>query len=214
MINANVISKGTGCSMDVAEKWADPFKQACEHYGIKSKNAIAALLANVGVETGSLKTFVENLNYSAQGLANTWPSRYSASGRFGGAPNSLALSIARKPMEIANNTYANRMGNGSVASGDGWKYRGRGAIQLTGKANYAEYSKQSGYDALNNPDILTEPKYIADSAAWFFKNSGCIPLADAGAFDSTVKRINGAAPNTANHGDLRRKRYKDALAVM
>ncbi|QFG06885.1 lytic enzyme [Escherichia phage vB_Eco4M-7] len=214
MINANVISKGTGCSMDVAEEWVDPFKQACEHYGIKSKNAIAALLANVGVETGSLKTFVENLNYSAQGLANTWPSRYSASGRFGGAPNSLALSIARKPMEIANNTYANRMGNGSVASGDGWKYRGRGAIQLTGKANYAEYSKQSGYDALNNPDILTEPKYIADSAAWFFKNSGCIPLADAGAFDSTVKRINGAAPNTANHGDLRRKRYKDALAVV
>ncbi|UYE90835.1 endolysin [Escherichia phage F13] len=214
MINANVISKGTGCSMDVAEKWVDPFKQACEHYGIKSKNAIAALLANVGVETGSMKTFVENLNYSAQGLANTWPSRYSASGRFGGAPNSLALSIARKPMEIANNTYANRMGNGSVASGDGWKYRGRGAIQLTGKANYAEYSKQSGYDALNNPDILTEPKHIADSAAWFFKNSGCIPLADAGAFDSTVKRINGAAPNTANHGDLRRKRYKDALAVM
>ncbi|EHL0944901.1 glycoside hydrolase family 19 protein [Escherichia coli] len=200
--------------MDVAEKWVDPFKQACEHYGIKSKNAIAALLANVGVETGSLKTFVENLNYSAQGLANTWPSRYSASGRFGGAPNSLALSIARKPMEIANNTYANRMGNGSVASGDGWKYRGRGAIQLTGKDNYAEYSKQSGYDALNNPDILTEPKYIADSAAWFFKNSGCIPLADAGAFDSTVKRINGAAPNTANHGDLRRKRYKGALAVM
>lgn len=214
MINANVISKGTGCSIDVAEKWVDPFKQACEHYGIKSKNAIAALLANVGVETGSMKTFVENLNYSAQGLANTWPSRYSASGRFGGAPNSLALSIARKPMEIANNTYANRMGNGSVASGDGWKYRGRGAIQLTGKANYAEYSKQSGCDALNNPDILTEPKYIADSAAWFFKNSGCIPLADAGAFDSTVKRINGAAPNTANHGDLRRKRYKDALAVM
>ena len=214
MINANVISKGTGCSMDVAEKWVDHFKQACEHYGIKSKNAIAAFLANVGVETGSLKTFVENLNYSAQGLANTWPSRYSASGRFGGAPNSLALSIARKPMEIANNTYANRMGNGSVASGDGWKYRGRGAIQLTGKANYAEYSKQSGHDALNNPDILTEPKYIADSAAWFFKNSGCIPLADAGAFDSTVKRINGAAPNTANHGDLRRKRYKDALAVM
>lgn len=200
--------------MDVAEKWVDPFKQACEHYGIKSKNAIAALLANVGVETGSLKTFVENLNYSAQGLANTWPSRYSASGRFGGAPNSLALSISRKPMEIANNTYANRMGNGSVASGDGWKYRGRGAIQLTGKDNYADYSKQSGYDALNNPDILTEPKYIADSAAWFFKNSGCIPLADAGAFDSTVKRINGAAPNTANHGDLRRKRYKDALAVM
>lgn len=200
--------------MDVAEKWVDPFKQACEHYGIKSKNAIAALLANVGVETGSLKTFVENLNYSAQGLANTWPSRYSVNGRPGSSPNSLALSIARKPMEIANNTYANRMGNGSVASGDGWKYRGRGAIQLTGKANYAEYTRQSGYDALNNPDILTEPKYIADCAAWFFKNSGCIPLADAGAFDSTVKRINGAAPNTANHGDLRRKRYKDALAVM
>lgn len=214
MINANVISKGTGCSMDVAEKWVDHFKQACEHYGIKSKNAIAAFLANVGVETGGLKTFVENLNYSAQGLANTWPSRYSVNGRSGSSPNSLALSIARKPMEIANNTYANRMGNGSVASGDGWKYRGRGAIQLTGKANYAEYTRQSGYDALNNPDILTEPKYIADSAAWFFKNSGCIPLADAGNFDSTVKRINGAAPNAANHGELRRKRYKDALAVM
>lgn len=214
MITTKAIMAGTGCGMDTANLWQKPIQDACDKFGLTSKNAIAAFLANIGVETGSLKTFVENLNYSAKGLAATWPNRYSATGKSGGAPNALANSLHRKPEAIANNTYANRMGNGSVASGDGWKYRGRGPIQTTGKDNYIAVGKALGLDLVTNPDLLLEPKNGAMSAAYFFKANGIIELANAGNFNMVVKRINGAAPNAANHGSLRISRYNDALRAL
>lgn len=209
MLNVKIVMAGAGCNKDVAEKWLNALQTACDRHGIKTKRAIAAFLANIGVESSSLQTLVENLNYSAQGLAATWPSLYMD--KTTKQPNSLAKEIARKPELIANHTYANRMGNGPVESGDGWKYRGRGLIQTTGKANYLNYSKAAGVDAVSNPDLLLEPEHAANSAAIFFAKNGCIQAADSGDFARTVKLINGAAPNPANHGALRSKRYQDAL---
>ncbi|QDH49676.1 endolysin [Pantoea phage Kyle] len=217
MITEKAIAIGTGCSAEDAKKWLNPVIAACAHYGITSNRAIAAFLANIGVETGGLTKLVENLNYSAQGLANTWPNRYRETLKDGTKrPNALAEKLARNPEAIANNVYANRMGNGDEASGDGWKYRGHGPMQLTGKDNYLAYEKASGYMVMNQPEILAiDPLLAIDSAAWFFAERGkCIPAANAGNFDEVVRRINGSLPNDANKGPLRRKRYQDCLAQL
>lgn len=102
-------------------------------FGITSPVRAAAFLAQVGHESGQLTRLVENLNYSARGLAANWPSRYLGAD---GQPNALAQRLARNPRAIANNAYASRNGNGDEASGDGWWYRGRGLLQITGRANY------------------------------------------------------------------------------
>ncbi|HCE9914838.1 TPA: glycoside hydrolase family 19 protein, partial [Pseudomonas aeruginosa] len=106
---------------------------AMGRFGITSPVRVVAFLAQVGHESSQLTRLVENLNYSAQGLAATWPSRYLGAD---GQPNALAQRLARKPRAIANNAYASRNGNGDEASGDGWRYRGRGLLQITGRSNY------------------------------------------------------------------------------
>ncbi len=217
MISKNAIVSGTGCRAVEADKWVDPINKACSKYGITGKKSIAAFLANIGVETGDLTRFTENLNYSAQGLANTWPTRYAVDSKAKvKVPNELAYKLNRNPQAIANNAYANRMGNGPESSGDGWRYRGQGAKQITGKANFEAYAKSSGIDAVNHPELLSsDPETIIDSAAWFFAKQGnCIPAAEADDFDLVVFRINGARPNDANKGWLRKQRYKDCLRFL
>jgi len=133
-------------------------REAIKEAGITDVSTIAMILAQCHHESGGFKRLEENLNYSKAGLLNTfW--RY-----FNGAD---AIKYARKPMMIANRVYANRMDNGDEASGDGWKYRGRGFIQLTGKSNYTAASKALGVDYLNNPDYLFVPKHAARCALWF-----------------------------------------------
>lgn len=214
MLKLETLMAGTGCTKDVGVQWLSAFDKAMAKYGINTKASIAAFLANVGVECARLTVFTENLNYSAAGLAATWPNRYSSTGRAGGSPNDLARRIERKPELIANHTYANRMGNGSVESGDGWKYRGHGPIQLTGKDNYKAFSAASGHDVVSNPGLILQPGVGAEVACWFFKTNGCIELANAGNFSMVVKRINGAAPSPANHGDLRLRNYNACLKTM
>lgn len=148
----------------------------------------AAFLAQVGHESSQLTRLVENLNYSAQGLAATWPSRYLGPD---GQPNALALRLARNPQAIADNTYATRNGNGDEASGDGWRFRGRGLLQITGRANYRLVGEALGEPLEAEPWRLEQPVPAARSAAWWWAGHGLNELADRGEFAAITHRING-----------------------
>lgn len=146
---------------------------------------LAHFLAQCGHESGGFKLTQENLNYSAQGLQGIFGKYF---------PGNLEESYARQPQKIASRVYANRMGNGDENSGDGWKFRGRGYIQLTGKDNYKAFSAAINEDCVANPDLVAT-KYPLASAAWFFHKNGIHKIADGGATDAIVtsvtKRVNG-----------------------
>lgn len=187
----------------------------------------AAFIAQVGHESGQLSRMSENLNYSADGLANSWPGRYAEPDGKGGylkvdvkgkarnKPNALALSLAGKPEAIANNVYASRMGNGSAATGDGWKYRGRGLIQVTGKSNYIAAGTALQLDLLNQPELLEQAEWAAMSAAHYWYARGLNALADAGAFQDIGSIINTGQPGRVPNGAADRQRlYDKALKVL
>ncbi|ABL96825.1 phage endolysin [Burkholderia phage BcepF1] len=212
-IPINVFQTATACKDSAAQAWLPAFEAACDEFGLNTPERVCAVLAHVGVESAGLTVFFENLNYSAQGLANTWGSRYSVTGRPGGAPNDLANRIARNPQAIANNVYANRMGNGDEASGDGWRHRGVGPIQLTGKDTQFAFMLACDVDMVNTPELLAEPKNGARSAVWFCTKykAGFLAAIDAGDFDATTKIVNGQTSCAANHGPTRKSRYEAAL---
>ena len=146
----------------------------------------AHFFAQTSHETGGFKAFSENLNYSAQGLQGIFGKYF---------PGTLEESYARQPEKIANRVYASRMGNGNEASGDGWKFRGRGALQLTGKANYEAFAKYLGTnEVMENPDLVAT-KYSFDSAMFFFEKNKLWTICDKGINDAAIleltKRING-----------------------
>jgi putative chitinase len=160
----------------------------------------AHFFAQTSHETGGFKAFSENLNYSAQGLQGIFGKYF---------PGTLEESYARQPEKIANRVYASRMGNGAEASGDGWKFRGRGALQLTGKANYEAFAKYLGTnEVMENPDLVAT-KYSFDSAMFFFEKNKLWTICDKGINDAAIleltKRINGGT-----HGleDRKLKTYK------
>ena len=160
----------------------------------------AHFFAQTSHETGGFKAFSENLNYSAQGLQGIFGKYF---------PGNLEESYARQPEKIANRVYASRMGNGDEASGDGWKFRGRGALQLTGKSNYEAFAKYLGNnEVLENPDLVAT-KYSFDSAMFFFERNKLWAICDKGINDAAIleltKRINGGT-----HGleDRKAKTYK------
>jgi putative chitinase len=160
----------------------------------------AHFFAQTSHETGGFKAFSENLNYSAQGLQGIFGKYF---------PGTLEESYARQPEKIANRVYADRMGNGNEASGDGWKFRGRGALQLTGKANYEAFAKYLGNnEVMENPDLVAT-KYSFESAMFFFERNKLWAICDQGINDAAIlaltKRINGGT-----HGleDRKAKTYK------
>jgi putative chitinase len=160
----------------------------------------AHFFAQTSHETGGFKAFSENLNYSAQGLQGIFGKYF---------PGTLEESYARQPEKIANRVYASRMGNGDEASGDGWKFRGRGALQLTGKANYEAFAKYLGNnEVMENPDLVAT-KYSFESAMFFFERNKLWAICDQGINDAAIlaltKRINGGT-----HGldDRKVKTYK------
>ena len=154
-------------------------------FNITTPLRLAHFLAQCGHESGGFKAVSENLNYSADGLKKIFPKYF---------PGNLNESYARQPEKIANRVYSSRMGNGDEGSGEGYKFRGRGYIQLTGKANYTAFDKTVGDDILANPDLVST-KYPLASAAFFFNNNGLWSVCDRGADDATVtavtKRVNG-----------------------
>lgn len=187
---------------------------AMEKFGINNVLRLSHFISQCSHESGGFKSVRENLNYSAQGLANTWPARYSVNPKAKPlVPNELAKQIERKPEVIANKTYANRMGNGPEESGDGFKYIGRGYIQLTGKDNYREFGKLLDVDLLKNPDkVATE--YPLLSGAWFFSKNGLNAMADKGSTDDVVKSITKKINGGTVGIDHRLKEFKKFYDIL
>ena len=175
----------------VAGVFVPVLNTAMNRYQIVGSKRIAVFIAQVGHESGQLTRLVENLNYSAEALQRAWPSRFSAK---------LAADVARKPEQIANIAYGNRMGN--TEQGDGWKYRGRGLIQITGKNNYRACGEALGLDLIAQPELLEKPQHACMSAAWFWATNGLNTLADAGKFDAITQRINGGQNGAADRQAL------------
>jgi putative chitinase len=155
-------------------------------FQINTPLRLAHFLAQCGHESGGFRATQENLNYSAKGLAGIFRKYFPT--------EAAAAPYARQPQKIASKVYGNRMGNGPESSGEGYKFRGRGYIQLTGKENYTAFGKSIGEDIISNPDVVAS-KYALLSAAWFFSKNGLHRMADEGASDLVVtkitKRVNG-----------------------
>ena len=154
-------------------------------FNITNNLRLAHFLSQCGHESGGFKAVSENLNYSADGLKKIFPKYF---------PGNLNESYARQPEKIASRVYSSRMGNGDEASKEGYKFRGRGYIQLTGKSNYTAFAKFIGEDTVANPDLVAT-KYPLASAAFFFDSNKLWAICDKGADDATVtavtKRVNG-----------------------
>jgi len=148
-------------------------------FNISNPFRLAHFLAQTAHESGNFKHVRENLNYSAEGLIKVFPKYFS---------KETALWYARKPEAIANVVYGNRMGNGDKNSGDGWRYRGRGFLGLTGKTNYKAFGDFIGVDLVKDPDLVAT-KYALTSAAWFFEKRGLWKICDNGMSDDIVVRV-------------------------
>jgi len=181
-------------------KWLEAVRVTCREFEIDTPQRIAGFLAQTSHESGGYTMLSENLNYRAATLAACWPNRFAvlgpdkkpvkdAQGKL--TPTAVANSIAGKAELIANLVYSSRMGNGPAESGEGWKYRGRGLKQLTGKDNYARCGAALGLDLVGNPDLLLEPINAARSAGWFWKANSLSTFADAGDIKGMTKKING-----------------------
>lgn len=183
-----------------ADVYAATLGTAMTAHGIETPQQRAAFLAQISVESGDLRSTIENLNYSAQRMTKVWPGRYPSI--------AAATPYARNPEALGNHTYANRNGNGNEASGDGYLYRGRGLMQITGRANYAAL----GFEA--NPAALSEPATAANTAAAFFANNGLVARTETtlgrADFNAVSRTVNGG-----NHGsDARWQAYQRALTAL
>lgn len=186
------------------EGWVEAMNEVFPKYEINTPKRIAAFIAQCGHESGGWRTFSENLNYSAKALDAVFGKYFVRAGRD-------ANDYARQPEKIANIVYAGRMDNGDTNSGDGWRYRGRGPIQLTGKANYSAFSKDMDVDAVDNPDQVAEDKEMAlMSAIWFWNKNGLNRYADSSDIKTMTKRINGGYIGLED----RIHHWKVALAAM
>ena len=172
-----------------------------EYYEITTLNRIAGFLSQCGHESSDFTRLRENLNYSENALRSTWPSRFDMIS---------SKQYARKPQMIANKVYSNRMGNGNEQSGDGWKYIGRGAIQITGKNNYRKCSLYLFDDLrlLDNPDLLLEPKFAILSACYYWDVNNLNSFCDSADIHTLTRRINGGT-----HGLTDRKQRFDKIRL-
>jgi putative chitinase len=171
----------------------DSIPEVASKFGINTPLRVAHFLAQCGHESGGFRLTQENLNYSAKGLNGIFRKYFPT--------EASAAAYARNPQKIANKVYGGRMGNGPESSGEGYKFRGRGYIQLTGKENYTAFGKSIGVDILSNPDSVAST-YALASAAWFFSKNGLHKIADEGASDIVVtkitKRVNGGTIGLAD----------------
>lgn len=188
-----------GVKPTLAQQWIEAIQRACSEFEIETPRQIAGFLGQCAHETGGFTVLEENLNYSADAMAAVWPNRFAVLGqdrkpvkiKGKNQPNKFALALHRKPEAIANVVYSNRMGNGSIESGDGWKYRGRGLKQLTGKDNVSRCGKALSVDLVKHPEFLCTPTYAARSAAWFWKENKLSVFADQWDIAGMTKRVNG-----------------------
>lgn len=198
-----------GLPASVAAVWSKPLAQTFAEFAIDTPRRQSAFLAQAGHESGSFARLVESLNYSQAGLAATFPSRVSAAqaAKLGRQPGEQAVPAARQAL-IGDLVYGGRMGNG--APGDGFRYRARGAIGITGKDNYRACGQALGLDLVNAPELLQVLPGAARSAGWFWSTHGCNALADADQFDRLTAAINGGQ----NGASDRRERWEVAKRAL
>lgn len=176
-------------------------QKACDLAQINTPERLACFLAQTAHESNSFKTLEENLNYGKDGLLKIFPKYFNAQ---------TAAQCERKPEAIANIVYANRMGNGAPSTGDGYRYRGRGVIQLTGKSNYEAAGKFIGLNLVQNPDKVATMPAAFLTAAWFWSSNGLNSFADKGDFIGLTKRINGGTIGIEHRTEL----YAKALSAL
>lgn len=163
--------------------WYDPLIQAMQKFNILSPIQQAMFIAQVAHESGMFRLTEESFAYRPERLTQIFPKYFKT--------QADVNAVIGKPQAIANRVYANRMGNGDAGSGDGFKYRGRGLIQLTGRTNYTLAANALNVDLINYPDAVAQPEYAALTAAWFWYMHGCNDLASQGKYESITRAING-----------------------
>lgn len=190
--------KETGASSQDADQYVYQLESTLPQYGIAdSRQRLAHFFAQILHESGCLRFDMENLNYSADGLLKTFPKYFTT--------RELAESYAQQPERIANRVYASRMGNGNEASGDGWRFRGRGLIQLTGRSKYADFAKWINEPrVMENPDLVATD-YAVHSAVYFWNTRKLNTLADKDDVVAVTKKINGGTKGLAHRRELLNK---------
>ena len=188
--------------MPYAPQWHNALIQLFPDYGINTPKRIASFIAQCAHESGNFRWLSENLNYKAESLMKVFPKYFHT--------RELAQAYAKNPEKIANRVYASRMGNGDEASGDGWRFRGRGLIQLTGKENYSWFAASLEIDLDECIEYLETFEGAAQSACWFWETNNLNVEADAGDIRKMTRKINGGFIGL----DDRIKHYNHALHVM
>jgi len=195
-VNAEQLAK-----LHIGAEWVDALNETFERFGISTPRQQAAFIGQCGHECGNFRILEENLNYKAESLCKLWPKRFD---------NNKAQVCQRNPKLIANTVYSARMGNRDESSGDGYRFRGRGCIQLTGYSNYFHASKAIGVDFVMEPGLVATPKYAALTAGWFWSTHNCNALAEAADWVGLTKKINGGTIGL----DDRIKHTNEALVVL
>ena len=197
MVTAEQLTK-----LKIDPKWVDSLNETFARFDISNPNRQAAFIGQMSHECGNFRILSENLNYKAATLMKLWSKRFPTL--------EIANQYAGNPQKIANMVYANRMGNRDEASGDGYRFRGRGCIQTTGHANYFHAGQALGVDFVMEPDLVASPKYAALTAGFFWSTHGLNELADKQDHKSITKRINGGYIGLAD----REEHTRMALAVL
>jgi putative chitinase len=187
--------------LHIGEQWVDALNATFERFDISTPTRQAAFIGQCGHECGNFRILEENLNYRAEALQKLWPKRFDAA---------KAQMCAKNPKLIANTVYSSRMGNRDEASGDGYRFRGRGCIQLTGSANYHHAGKALGVDFIMEPDLVATPQYAALTAGWFWDTHKLNQFADVRDYKTMTKKINGGFIGL----DDRIKHINEALQVL
>lgn len=183
------------------DHWYEALCQLLPDYEIDTPQRVAAFIAQCAHESGGFRFLKENLNYRAESLMRTWPRHFPTI--------EIARQYERQPEKIANRAYANRMGNGDEASGDGWRYLGRGLIQLTGKNNYEAFAESIETPLEEIPEFLGTFEGAVQSACWFWETNNLNVQADAGDIKTMTRKINGGFIGLED----RIKHYEHALHV-
>jgi putative chitinase len=197
MVNAEQLQR-----LHIGADWVDALNETFSRFNINSNNQKAMFIGQCSHECGNFRLLEENLNYKAATLMKLWPKRFPSL--------EFANQFAGNAKRIANSVYANRMGNRDEASGDGYRFRGRGALQCTGHSTYFHAGKALGVDFVMQPDLIATPKYAALTAGWFWETHKLNPPSDALDYQKVTRIINGGTIGL----DDRIKHVQQALAVL
>lgn len=197
MVNSEQLAR-----LHIGPQWADALNATFERFNIATPVQKASFIGQCGHECGQFKVLEENLNYRAETLMKLWSKRFPTL--------EVANQYARNPKKIANMVYSNRMGNRDEASGDGYRFRGRGCIQLTGHANYFHAGQACGVDFVMEPDLVATPQFAAMTAGWFWNTHNLNQYADSRNYVLMTKKINGGTIGL----DDRIKHIDMAIAVL